>query len=217
MGKLVHFFFAALLAAALIGSAAANTERSIAARWEFNVYLGDKRLGKHTFEVIEQEGFRHVRSEAEFRYKFLFIPAYRYEHQNSERWQDDCLLEFEATTNDNGRQLEAFGGLREGAFEVVGEEGTEALPKCVMTFAYWNPTFLKQQRLLNPQSGEFLDVRVEPLPASTLEVRGKEVRARPYRLLADGLELTVWYSTDQRWLGLESVADGGKVLRYELA
>lgn len=215
--NMIRLLTVAMITASAVATAGANTGPADVARWDFNVYLGDKKLGKHTFEVVEEDGTKRVISEAEFVYKILFVPAYRYEHRNAERWANDCLLEFEARTNDNGTKIRASGEKNGDSFEVVGASGPEELPECVMTFAYWNPAFLEQQRLLNPQSGEYLEVQVEPLPQQTLEVRGEEVPARPYRLTTEGLELTVWYSADDRWLGLESVADGGKVLRYVLA
>ena len=46
--------------------------------------------------------------------------------------------------------------------------------------------------------------------------RGETVDARAYRLVARNVELTVWYSDDEEWLGLESVAKGGRIIRYEL-
>ena len=215
--RMIRLLITASLASVLMVTAGANTDTGAVNRWDFNVYLGDKKLGKHTFEVVELDGMKRVISEADFVYKILFVPAYRYEHMNAERWANNCLLEFEARTNDNGTRIRASGEKNGDSFEVVGADGTEELPACVMTFAYWNPAFLEQQRLLNPQSGEYLEVDVEALPEQTLEVRGTDVLARPYRLTAEGMELTVWYSTDDRWLGLETVADGGKTLRYVLA
>lgn len=218
ISTVIKLFFTGLVAISIATTATATAKTATAdtGRWDFNVFLGNKKLGKHTFEVVEEDGLKRVRSEAEFRYKILFVSAYRYEHTNLERWSDNCLLEFEAETNDNGTRIEASGEKEADGFAVLGEEGKEELPGCVMSFAYWNPAFLEQQKLLNPQSGEYIDVDIEELPITMLEVRGEKVEARPYRLVADNLELTVWYSTDNRWLALESVADGGKKLRYEL-
>ena len=85
-----------------------------------------------------------------------------------------------------------------------------------MTFAYWNPEFLRQPRLLNPQTGEYLPVRVELLGEQRISVKGQAVEANAYRLLAEELELIVWYSEANEWLGLQSTAKGGRILRYEL-
>lgn len=193
--------------------APANTADS--ARLEFDVFLNDKKVGKHSFEVVESNGVREVLSEANFVYRILFIPAYKYEHRSAERWADNCLLEFDARTNANGDRIKVSGERTNSGFRVEkGEEPVE-LPDCVMTFAYWNPEFLEQPRLLNPQTGEYVDVTVEKVGTETLEVKGEAVNANRYRLTAYEVDLTLWYSTDDEWLALESVAEGDNIIRYE--
>jgi len=218
MTRFLRFAATALVALlASLSPAVGSDYAGDVSRWDFEVYLNDRKVGRHLFEVTEVDGMRRVRSEADFEYRILFIPAYRYRHTNSERWADNCLLEFDAKTNANGERIVASGERAGGAFRVVGSEGAAELPACVMTFAYWNPEFLEQPRLLNPQSGEYLDVTVEQLETELLEVRGSRVPATPYRLTADKLELKIWYSPDEKWLGLESVAKGGNIIRYELS
>lgn len=51
----------------------------------------------------------------------------------------------------------------------------------------------------------------------TLEVRGQSVAATRFRLTAYEVDLTIWYSADDEWLALESVAKGGHIIRYELS
>ena len=86
-----------------------------------------------------------------------------------------------------------------------------------MTFAYWNPGFLEQPRLLNPQTGEYLEVEVEELGSDLVEIAGREIPARSVRLRARQMDITLWYSESSEWLALESVAKGGRILRYELS
>jgi len=185
--------------------------------WNFNVYLDDKKVGTHLFEVIGAEEQRQVQSTANFNVKFLFFSAYRYQHTNTERWADDCLLRFDAKTNVNGEPTEVSGQTGDAGFVVKKSDSQELLPGCIMSFAYWNPEFLKQERLLNPQTGEFLDVDVELMGAETLEVRGQKIAAQRYRITAKDIDLLVWYSNDDEWLGLESVAKTGHIIRYELS
>ena len=86
-----------------------------------------------------------------------------------------------------------------------------------MTFAYWNPKLLDQTQLLNPQTGDYVDVRVEKVGDEILVVRGQPVEAKRFKLTAVGVDLTLWYSPDNEWLALSSVAKGGRVIRYELS
>ena len=187
------------------------------ARWDFTVYLNDKKVGRHTFEVTAQEGETRVRSEANFKYRILLIPAYRYEHSNAERWADNCLIDMEARTNANGDRIQVSGAQNGRGFLVDNGDSSVELPDCVMTFAYWNPDFLQQQQLLNPQTGEYVDVSVEEVGVESLEVRGELVPATRYRLTAYEVDVTLWYSAEDEWLALESIAKGGHIIRYELS
>jgi hypothetical protein len=190
---------------------------------DFDVYLNNKKVGKHLFRVSESGGEKLVQSNASFDYKILFISAYQYEHNAAEHWVGDCLAEIDADTNANGKRLQVSGAQSATGFLVqksddpVGGDEPVELPKCVMTFAYWNAGILGQPKLLNPQTGEYLDVSVEDLGDDILKVRGKPVTATRYKLAASKIDLTIWYSSDNQWLALESVAKGGNIIRYELS
>lgn len=184
----------------------------------FDVYLDDSPIGFHRFHIDSGEsGRRTVRSEAKFDVKFLFFTAFRYRHENSELWNDDCLVEIEAETNSNGKETAVNGRQTSSGFAVRTADDVNTLPECVMTFAYWNPDFLTQEKLLNPQTGEYLDVEVEQRAEERLQIAGREVLAVPYDIRARGMEITVWYSADKEWLALESVAKGDRIIRYELS
>ena len=202
------------LLALTLASPAEALDRS---RWDFTVYLDKKKIGRHSFEVTNTAGITQVRSEAKFRYNFLLIPAYRYDHSAAERWSEDCLLGLDADTVTNGDRIRVSGERNGDRFTVVSDKGPADLPECVMSFAYWNPDVLEQRQLLNPQTGEFVPVQIEAAGEDQLEVRGELVTARRYRLRAYDLDLTLWYSNDDEWLGLESVARNGRIVRYELS
>jgi hypothetical protein len=211
--KLVAVFALALLLPAHAPSAPVDDSRS----WEFSVLLDGSKIGYHRFELLQRGDMQEVRSEASFDVRFLFVTAFRYRHSNRELWSDDgCLTRIESNTRQNGDRLSVQGARVGDAFRLETVERTDTLRDCVMTFAYWNPEFLEQSMLLNPQSGEYLRVNVEPLGKQPVTVRGEQVDAMAYKLKASKLELTVWYSDDDEWLGLESVARGGRIIRYEL-
>ena len=183
----------------------------------FDVFLGGKKIGYHRFEIEGPKKNAAVRSEAKFDVKFLFVTAFSYRHTAEESWTGGCLDELEARTDSNGKELSVVGERTNNAF-VIETAGSEAeLPECVMSFAYWNPGFLDQSRLLNPQTGEYLEVEVEELGADVVRLDGREIPARSVRITARQMDITLWYSENAEWLALESVAKGGRILRYELS
>jgi hypothetical protein len=196
----------------------ASGPESAESRWTFSVYLDDSEIGYHDYRLVERSnGVRRIEAKARFDVKFLFINAFRYRHEIEETWDGDCLTEVYAQTNSNGKKTRIAGELTDNGFFVETGNAEERLGECVMTFAYWNPEFLNADRLLNPQTGEFLDVEIVPMPSTTLNVDGHQVEADCYEINARELTVRVWYSQeDQRWLALESPTKGGRILRYEL-
>ena len=185
-------------------------------QWSFRVLLDGKPVGEQNFVVTNENGLTRLETEADFRVKFLFATVYRYEHQNVETWDGNCLTGIESTTDANGQPFSVTGQKKEGYFEVIGEDSRTKLPDCVMSFAYWNPDFLQHERLLNSQNGEYMEVEVSAAQPDTRMVRGERVPALRYQLKAGDLDLRLWYSTNDEWLALESITEGDRVLSYEL-
>jgi len=126
---------------------------SRAQRWDFHVFLDDSPIGHHYFALRDiGNGERELKSEARFDVKILFINAYRYAHDATERWRGNCLTDLTASTNDNGAQTPVSATQRDGRLliEVAGRR--ESVDGCVMGFAYWTMDMLNQKRLLNPQT-----------------------------------------------------------------
>lgn len=202
----------------LIALLQASVARADTDTWRFKVLLDDKPIGYHTFKVTKEGDTQQVQIDVRFRVKFLFVTVYSYDLTDTEHWKDGCLRQISSKTRANGKTW-AVEGSRDGrALEVKSEKNDETkvarLTDCVMTFAYWNPAMLKQSRLLNAQTGDYMDVDIKSLGSQTIEVQGEPVAARHYRLSADKLDIQLWYA-DGHWIQLASSVDG-RTLRYEL-
>ena len=184
--------------------------------WRFRVYLDDKEIGYHNFFLQEFENKSQLQSEANFEYRMLFVKLFGYEHQNRETWEGDCLTGIESKTDANGKPFEVSGMLDGDTFLLSGTAGNTQLPPCSMTFAYWNPEFLKQEQLINVQNGEVLDIEVSGPERLEIEVRGVMRPALRYQLGAGEMNIELWYSENNEWLALETDARGGRRLRYQL-
>jgi len=185
-----------------------------AEQWDFEVLLDGKSIGSHRFTLESRGDERVLRSQASFDVKLLFITAYRYRHDATERWQGDCLVGLKASTDDNGT-VGSVAAARDGnRLQVDSPKGHSVLDGCVMSFAYWNPAMLKQARLLNAQTGKYQPVQITALPDQPLRVRGQEVQAQHYRLTGPEQPVELWYSAQGDWLGLESRVAGQRRLLY---
>ncbi|ADQ84542.1 DUF6134 family protein [Methylovorus sp. MP688] len=190
-----------------------------AQEWQFNVFLDEKPIGQHRFALEENGAQRTLTSEASFDVKFLFVNAYRYRHTAKEQWNGNCLNAIEARTEENRETTIVKGALDKStdkAAFVLQSPKPKTLGDCVMTFAYWNPAMLKQTRLLNPQTGEYLDTRITALGKESITVKGQPTDAEHYRLEAPKLKIDLWYSSDQQWLALRSTTPEGYIINYRV-
>jgi hypothetical protein len=198
-----------LLCAALLPAHAAANSRE----WRFEVFLDDKPVGFHAFRLSDAGEARELHSEARLRVKFLGLTVYDYAHRSEELWRDGCLQRIDARTDDNGADFHVRGDVSNGRLRVENATGAAGLPGCVMTFAYWNPAILRQQRLLNAQTGEYVDVSVQRLGESAPPQSGDPPAAH-YRIRSADVAIDLWYSADHDWLALSSITPEGYRLQY---
>lgn len=193
-------------------TAGAMTEKE----WRFRVYLDDQEIGHHHFYLTRNGPDTELQAQAQFDVTFLKIPFFRYRHDNTEVWQSRCLQRITSSTDENGKQFRVEGAADGEVFQLTTQSGTVTLPACISTFAYWDKSFLERDRLLNSQTGEYLDVEVRYLGEQSIRVRDEETRAYHYQLTADKANIELWYSQDGQWLGLQSTTDSGRLLRYAM-
>ena len=200
-------------------SVAANASQS--SQWQFKVLLDNREIGTHHFTVSETDGRQTIQTNASFDVNVLFVNLYRYRHQSIEVWQDGCLRSINSETDANGKSFLVEGNLVAGQtndnyFQVNTASAEKELPPCIMTFAYWNPIFLDEDKLLNSQTGIYEDVTITRVGEESLQLNGEAVVAVKYLIDLKAGPITLWYSAnDFRWLALESVAAGGGILRNE--
>ncbi|MDZ4099603.1 MAG: DUF6134 family protein [Methylophilaceae bacterium] len=200
----------------LVMGIALHSGLASAKEWPFTAYLDGKEIGQHRFAITETDNGTKLTSEANFNVKILFINAYKYQHKATEIWQENCLSSLEARTEENRDISVVKGSLQGNSFDIEGPKGNLELPTCAMTFAYWNPKMLSQKKLLNPQTGEWLDVNIKEMGKETIQVRGQDVSAARYRLSAPKMKIDLWYSADKEWLALESTTPEGYLISYKL-
>lgn len=182
----------------------------------FDVFLDDRPIGHHRFELVPTGEATRIATQAEFKVKLLRITAFAYEHRNTEVWRGDCLQSIDARTDSNGKKYSVNGRDRGSAFVLATAQGERQLGGCVASFAYWDKqVLLRSQRLLNSQTGEYLPVRIAPLGTDRLRIGQRDIAVKRYALKGQGIDITLAYTADGGdWVALDSKMDGGRTLRY---
>ena len=176
--------------------------------WNFNVTVDGNLIGKHQFKKKQEAGLTIVTSNAKFDVKILFVNILKYRHQNREVWEEGCLSKIESTTRSNKKKFKVSGSKHNESFSIDTLAENTIHQGCLYTFAYWNPDFLLQDRLVNSQTGEIEEVTVSKLDTDSNSLTGYVVNAK------EG-PIKVWYA-DETWIGLESTLKNGRTLRYQI-
>ena len=183
-------------------------------QWQFRVFLDDSEIGYHHVTMQPVQDIKRVKVNADFKVKFLFFTAFRYQHQANEVWQGSCLTDLQSTTNNNGEKLFVATTASAEGFRVQSAFGEQLIEGCVRSFAYWDLELLKADHLLNTQSGEVEAVELQALGDNVLEFEGQRFQASKYRLVLKDKNIDLWYSPDSQWLALQSETEGGYQLSY---
>ena len=194
------------------------------AEWRFAALLEGSPIGTHRFVLRaagNDDAVREVESTARFEVKLLGFVAYRYEHRARERWRGDCMESIVAHTNDNGIVTDLLGrrtasGLAVDVRRAGGDPSRASeVTGCPMTFAYWNPNFASQRRLLDPATGRLENVTITSLPPATLEARGQNLQAHGLRIAGLTRPIDVRY-VGSEWIGLDTTVEGGRRFSYRV-
>jgi hypothetical protein len=184
--------------------------------YDFKVFLGKDEIGYQRFDVSSEGERTHIRIDAQFTVKFLYITVYTYRHTNVETWDGPCLHEIRAETNDNGESFFVNGIFQNGRLQVQTQDGNWSAEGCIKTFAYWNPGWIAGERLLNSQTGEHQPASMLVVGEETIPVQGVPTRTTHRSIKTDQFTIDLWYTLNGRWVALHSTTKNGDTLRYTL-
>ena len=184
--------------------------------WYFKAFIDNREVGYHSFDVTRDGQSIFLSSRADFEYRLLRVPLFSYTHEVKERYDENLCLEYIESSTETRREKIALNGQRtQGGFAVntiKGEASQDLNVPCLTTFAYWSPKLLTQTQLLNGQDGRLMPVTIEPIITDGTADNTR----KSYRLQAESLDLTLHYSANGQWLGLESSLPAGRRLIYKL-
>lgn len=199
-----------------LGSVSQEAWSASSQTYDFKVFLGKDEIGRQRFDVYSEGDRTQVRVDARFTVKFLYITVYTYRHTNVETWEGTCLREIRAETDDNGESFFVNGIFRNGRLQVRTQAGDWIGEGCIKTFAYWNPEWIKDERLLNSQTGEHQPASILVVGEETIPVQGVPTRTTHRRIVTDKFTIDLWYTLNGRWVALRSTTKKGDTLRYTL-
>lgn len=181
-----------------------------------DIFLDERPIGLQRFDLQPTPGGLRIVSVADFEVRILGFKAFGYNHRNQEEWRGGCLDKIQSTTDSNGRRYQVEGSAMNGTFTVSATGITTQITDCVRSFAYWDKSqLLSREQLLNPQTGEYMPVKVTRQGEGVLRIDERDLPVERYVITGKGIDIVLSYSlVDGDWLGLDSRVENGRMLRY---
>ena len=122
-----------------------------------------------------------------------------------------CLQSIASETKTNGDVQRLQGSSNAGSFVLQTNTASVVDESCLITFAYWSPSLLTRQKLLNGQTGDLVDISI-----AQLTPKGEGSLTNTYSLTGEKIDITLDYNAQGDWRALESRLDNGRKLSYHL-
>ncbi len=158
-------------------------------------------IGRYVAEIARNGDQTIVTSETSIAVKVLVITAYRFEQRTREVWRGTNLLEFSATTNDDGTKNQIEGKSDGRTLQLTVDGRPVTLQPPLVPASLWNPRLVQQSKLFDTADGRPLNINVKLVAEEPLTIRGSAVKARRYAFTGDMVR-DIWY--DANWTPVQA-------------
>ena len=195
---------------------AATTAQSIlamapAGTLTYDVLREGERIGTHIVSIERMGEELTVRTETNVEFTAYVIFDVDWTHQAVEIWQNGGLKEFTSFTNEDGRKRQVHAQRNGDRLIVESTGGHREFPADLIPGTLWHPDTVRQDRILDPIKGRLRKVTVTDSGVEQVEVDGRMVEARHYRMRGD-LKRDFWYDRDGTVVKVEfPISDGSEV------
>lgn len=179
----------------------------------FSVLRNGDAIGVHRV-TFDRDGDRLVvDSRFEAQVKVLFIRAFEYLYQSKSVWRDGCMVELNATTDDNGDKSRVSARLDNGQLLIEGPSGALEGAAGLIPTDHWHSGVLTSERVLNTITGRVASIDIADLGETQVIINGRPASARHYVYSGD-LNTEVWYDRNGRWVKMRFRAEDGSSIEY---
>jgi hypothetical protein len=173
------------IGAALSLASAAPAFADSAGEYTFTVLSDGNPIGRHRI-AFEYEGDRvEIREMTEIEISLAAIPLFTFEHQSRQLWRDGRAVRIDATTNDNGEQLEiTVRDTGEGYVRTVNGR-VDHFDRAVTVLALWNKDTFKRGEFFSAVEDKVVSAFFTYVGEERITLAGRPVQAQHYRMLGD--------------------------------
>jgi hypothetical protein len=185
-------------------------------RFDYVVLRNDIEVGRHGMTVAQQGDTVRVTSTTNIEVKFAMLTLYRFEQNAREAWRGDKLVEFAATTDDDGKVVRVEAKPRAKSLALTVNGKTRMVEAELKPASLWNPRLVEESRLFDTADGQHLNVAATFKGEEEVVVREAPLRARRYSFTGD-MQRDIWYDAEGKPVQVAFEAKDGSEIKFVLA
>ena len=202
--------FVAALVLVVIGASALAADRI-----EMTITRDKEQIGTHSITFVRDGARLHVDTRVEIAVSLAFLTVYRMLKTSRETWEQNRVVAYDATIDDNGT-VSTIKARPNGENMVVdGPGGRVTAPLGTMISGYWSERTVERKQLIDSSDGVLRRVSVGKATSETLAAGDREIATRRYRMTGD-LNRDLWYGEDGRLVRMREIASDGSEIVTEL-
>lgn len=180
-------------------------------RLEFTILRDGEEIGRQVL-TFSREGERlAVETKVEIAVKKLFVTVHRFERSARSVWQDGLLQSYTASTDNNGEKSRVRIVPRKEKLAIDANGTPSTAPRMHKVREFWNIDILSQNSVINTVTGEVEAISVTPPEKTVLELGGKKIPARLYRVTGKATR-SLWYDEKGGLLQISRQARDGSII-----
>jgi Family of unknown function (DUF6134) len=166
-----------------------------AGEYTFTILKDGDPVGVHRF-AFDRDGNRvEIQEATEIDVRVAMIPVYWFEHEGHQVWKDGRAIQIDATTNDNGEELEiSVRPNGAGGYSRTVNGRIDEFDDQTAILAFWNRDTLEHNAFISAVEDKTLEASFQFVGREKIVVAGKELEVDHYRMEGDE-ERDLWYDT----------------------
>jgi len=205
---------AAVVATLMLAAPASAAETGVETP-TFAVVRNGSQIGTHAIELRRNGPETLVKQSTRIEVKVLFIQAYKFEQDETERWVNNRLVAMDSVTHDNGTDHKLDVRVNGKGLNVEGDGKTAQVDATVMPASIWNAALVKQTVALNVRDGSLMHITVNDMGMDNVTVRGQPVKARHYEIKGP-FSQDAWYDDKGNLVQAKFIGSDNSVIMWQL-
>ena len=180
-------------------------------RLEFTIARDDEEIGRQVLAFARDGARLVVETRVEIRVKRFFVTVHRFERSARSVWRDGLLQSYTATTDNNGKKSSLNVSAEDDALAVRANGSSRTVARTLKVPELWNIDVLAEKTVINPVTGAVDEIGVGPPEKTVLELRGRKIPARRYRMTGKTAR-DIWYDEKGGLLQISRKARDGSTV-----